>query len=349
MKKSMYVNIWDYESDRYPFQIFIGGRGLGKTFSALRGAKDRGNPFIFMRRTPQEMELLLDQEKKGEGLNPFKPINRLDGCNIGLHAMSKKVAGIYNREEAEEGRFLYEGSPIGYGLAMTAIASIRGIDLQECTDWIYDEFIPEEHVKKMRGEFDALMNAYETINRNKELEGKPPIHLWMLANAFNIYNPIFVGLNIVNVCEKMIARGQVDKYFPDRGLAIHLLPASEEFKEKKKQTALYKLTRGTKFEEMSLENKFAYNDFSLIKWQSTKGWIPICSLSEKAYIYHKKGERRIYVSYASAKCPNFNVDTEQGRRAFLADCGNSFASLFTSGRITFESYDLKSLVLDLIL
>lgn len=347
-----YINIWDYKDEHYPFQIFIGGRGTGKTYSALSGCIDgqhisQEDKFILMRRTAQELDLLLDSDR-GEGANPFKPINRDINRNIGMRSIVKNLAGIYNRELNEEGKLKHVGEPIGYGVALSTIASIRGIDFSDASDCIYDEFIPEKHIRKMKGESDALLNAYETINRNREFYGKKALGLWLLANSNDIYNEIFIGLKIVDVVEKMIQSGKHDKYIPDRGLAIHLLESPKEFVEKKSKTALYRLTAGSEFAEMSLANNFAYNDFSLVAHRNLKGYVPICAI-DNATIYRKKGDREIYVSYANARVPKYNTKTEHEKRRFMADFGLSLYQPFIDGCIIFESYALKAMLLDLIL
>lgn len=345
----MYINIWKYKSIAYPFQIFIGGRGTGKTYSALFGAltgacEDR---FIYMRRTAQELELALDSDDRGEGANPFKPINRNIGTNVGLRKIVTNVAGIYNREEMD-GKLVSVGEPKGYGVALSTLAHVRGFDFSDCADCIYDEFIPEKHVRKIKDEGGALLNAYESINRNRELEGRAPMRLWLLANSNDIYNAIFVELGIVSDVEKMIRKNQSDKYLEERGLAIHLINHNGDFVEAKSKTALYKLTRGTKFYDMALNNDFAYDDFSLIDFKPIAGYRPICSL-DKAYIYRKKGSSEYYVSYSPAKCPHFDSRTEQERRRFMRLYGAPLMPKFVKGNIWFESFELKQLILSIIL
>ena len=346
-----YLNIWDYKDNDYPFQIFIGGRGTGKTYSALKGAAVSSQVeerFLFMRRTAQELDLMLDSDERGEGANPFKPINRDFNTNFGMRKIVKNMAGIYNREKDEDGKLLPVGDPIGYGVALSTISSIRGVDFSDCTDCIYDEFIPEKHVRKIKDEGGALLNAYETICRNRELDGKPALRLWLLANSNDIYNPIFIKLGIVSDVEKMIRKAKSDLYIHERGLAIHLINNNTEFVEAKAQTALYKLTKGTQFYDMSLKNAFAYNDFSLISHRNITGFRPICSIG-KATIFKKKGDSELYVSYAPAKCVHYNIETEQDRRLFMQEYGCDFVPYFVNGKITFESYELKSLLCDLIL
>lgn len=349
---SKYINIWDYKDDNYPFQIFIGGRGTGKTYSALSGCVngelEKNAKFLFMRRTAQELELMLDSDDRGEGANPFKPINKSYNYNYGLRKIVKNMAGVYHRTIEDEGKLVACGAPIGYAVALSTVSTIRGIDFSDCTDCIYDEFIPEKHVRKLKDEGGALLNAYETICRNRELEGKPALRMWLLANSNDIYNAVFIELGIVSEVEKMVRKNQSDLYIEDRGLAIHLINNNTEFVEAKSQTALYKLTKGTQFYDMALSNEFAYNDFSLIGYKSVKGYRPICSIG-KATIYKKKGDSDIYVTYASAKCPEFDITTEQDRRLFMQQYGHDFIPYFVNGKIAFESYELKSILCNLIL
>lgn len=345
-EKMKYINVWDYASAEYPFQIFLGGRGTGKTFSALKGVITQGRRFIFMRRTAQELDLMLDSDR-GEGANPFKPINKELGRDLGLFRIVKNLAGVYNREMIED-KLQPVGVPLGYGVALSTISSIRGIDFSDCDICIYDEFIPEKHVRRIKNEGTALFNAYETMCRNRELAGKPPMLLYMLANSNDLYNDIFIELGIVSDIEKMTRKGKADMYFKDRGLAIHLLSNNEDFVEAKSQTALYKLTAGSTFSDMALNNKFAYEDFSLIGRQSLTGFRPVIGIG-RAYMYIKKGESLIYISYARARCPVLNIDNESDRLCFYSDYGRMLKNYYIKGRICFESYELKRIILDLIL
>lgn len=341
-----YINVWDYKDAHYPFQIFIGGRGTGKTYSALKGAVLSDQEFIYMRRTAQELDLMLDSAR-GEGANPFKPLNKDLGRDIGFSSIVKNLAGIYNRELIED-KLQPVGSPIGYGVALSTIASIRSLSFENCELCIYDEFIPEKHVRRIKNEGTALFNAYETMNRNRELKGLPPMLLYLLANSNDIYNDIFIELGIVSDIEKMARKGKADLYQEERGLAVHLLANNEEFTDAKSKTALYKLTAGSDFADMALNNKFAYEDFSLIGRQSLAGYRPLCNIG-KAFLYMKKGESFIYVSYAQARCPRLNIDNESDRLCFYSDYGRRLKQFYINGLICFESYELKRIILDLIL
>ena len=343
----MYLNIWDFEDPNYPFQVVIGGRGCGKTYSALKGCLERKDKFILMRRTQKEIELLKDSYDFKEGANPFKAVNNDMGTNVGICTINKDLLGIFNRKEDEEGNLKPVGDPIGYCLALSTIATIRGVDFSDCKYIIFDEFIPEKHVRKMKNEGTASLNAYETINRNREFLGLPPIQFWFLANSNDIYNDLFVDLGVVHQIEKMMNKGQNNRYFKEKGLAIHLINNNGEFVEKKKHTALYKLTHGTSFYEMSLNNEFAYNDFSKIASRNIKGYTPICAL-DNAYVYKKKGQQLFYVSYAKSDCPKFSAKKENEKIYFMRTYGILIYNAFVKGGVEFETYELKRFVLDIV-
>lgn len=349
-----YLNIFDYYDRRYPFQIFVGGRGTGKTFGALSGTIGKIDTHgihmrdpIYMRRTGAELELLFDSPK-GEGANPYKKLNSFYHVNYGIKEIKKNLGGIYHRVENEEGRFDHQGLPIGYATALSTLASIRSLDFSSSTDWFYDEFIPEAHVRKMKGECDALLNAYETINRNREFDGEEAVRLWMLSNSNDIYSPIFVGLGIVDTVEKMLQKRLQHKYIKERGLAIHILDSPQEFIDAKKQTALYKLTAGTKFSDMALENKFSYNDFSLVAYRNVTGYIPFAAIDD-IYLYKKKGSREIYLTYTPSRVEHFFSDELHSLKRFQQKHSGLIYDRFVRQDTIFESFAIKEKILDIIL
>lgn len=343
-KDSIFLDLWDYDDPSYPFQVFIGAYGTGKSYSVLKGAVERKVDFIYMRRTKDAFDSCCSSPK-GDAGNPFEPINRDTGWNIGLHKLSDKIAGIYHRKIDDKGFPQPEGLPIGKALYLPGLAKVRGAGLESCELIFYDEFIKELHEPKMRGEFRAIMRGYETINRNKEMRGEPPCRLWMVSNAEDIYNEVLIGLGVVSDCERMARKGQEHKYYKDRGLAIHLLHSSPEFMKRKSETAIMKLMAGTQYAEVGLENKFANNDFSLVEYRRLGGYRPLVKL-DMACVYQKKGERAIYVSYAPSKCESYTASQMQDELMFRRRYAIVLQEAFREGRMYFESYELKEFILE---
>lgn len=344
MGKNKYIDIKDYVDPSFPFTLFLGGRGIGKSYSGLSLIEE--DKILWMRRTDGELEALNDNPKSGEGLNPYKAYNRNNKTNYGFKEIKKHISGIYERYYDEDDKLQY-GKLRGYGAALTTLASVRGIDLSDVKYMEYDEYIPEKHVRKINGEGAALFNCYETVNRNRELEGEPPVIFFGFANAFDISCPLFQELGVVAELEKCLRKGKKIYEDRERGLRIIMLEATEQFKQEKKETALYRLTKGTAYYDMALSNDFAYNDFSLIQYRNLKGWKPVFSVDEKAYVYRQGG--RIHVSYMSSKCPDYGTDTRQGKEKLQRDFSSIFRDLFVEGLITYESYELKIKVNSILL
>ena len=341
----LYIDLWDYYDPKYPFQIFIGGYGCGKSYSALKGAVERKIPFIYMRRTETAREECTTSRSGGDEGNPFNPINENEGWNVGLHPISKKMSGIFLREDDPETGFpVPHGAPIGISVALPSLAKIRGAGLARNKLIFYDEFIKEAHEPKMTGEFRALMRGYETVNRNKEFGGEEPTHMWLVSNAEDIYNPILIGLGLVSDCERMANRRQEHKYYPEKGLAVHLLQSSPEFLKRKSETAIMKLMQGTNYYDVALSNQFANNDFSQVKYQRLSGWRPYCAL-EHAYVYEKKGEAKLHVSYQTAVCARYKA-TGSDELLFRRRHAGALWDAYVEGAITFESLELKEFILE---
>lgn len=346
-KKKVFINVADYFRAGIYYYAFVGGRGGGKTFSTLEYCVGKGEKYIYMRRTLDELVECCDHPTHGELENPFKGLNKERGSNWGIVKVTKKSGAIFDRVKKDDGTFEYVGEATGYALALSAIATMRGIDLSDAGTLFYDEFIPEKHVRKIKAEGEAFLNAIETIARNREMMGIEPMRVIMCANAFDIYNEIFMELGVVGQVEKMINRGQTVSYFQDRGLCIAILPHTEEFIEKKQKTSLYKLTAGTRFYDMALNNAFVYNDFTLIGYRYIKGMRPVVGF-DNCYVYESKGDNQYYISYAKARCPYYNTRHIQDKKAFFDAYGKWLRMEFIESHVSFETYDIKMKFLDAI-
>ena len=281
---SGYVNIRGIIELGLPFNFVIGGRGTGKTYSALETVKEDNIKFFFMRRTQAQADLINKPE-----FSPFKALNNDKGWNVTTKAISKYNAAFYDITEEQP-----EGAPLGFTGALSTMSNVRGFDAQEVKLLIYDEFIPERHERPIKNEGPALLNAYETINRNRELKGAPPLQLLCLANANDLSNPIFLELGLVKKAEQMKKKGQEYSIDKKRGIGIFML-SSSPISNRKRETALYKLTSGSEFEKMSIENDFAQRDYTNVAVRPLIEYKPIVAVGELC-IYSHKNSGKLYVS-----------------------------------------------------
>lgn len=323
-----YLDIEKILSYKMPFNFIVGGRATGKTYGALKYAYESHTRFILMRRTQAQTDLINKAE-----FNPYKAINQDLGTDIQVKSISKYNSKIY--EPAEDGEQL-----LGYTCALSTISNLRGFDASDCRLLVWDEFIPEKHERPIKGEGAAFLNAYETINRNRELKGDDPLQVLGLANAFNIANPVFLELGLVGRCEKMKNTDQelfIDK---ERGILLVLLQHSK-ISRAKADTALYRLSSGS-YNDMALSNDFIYNNADNIKAQALKEYKLLCTVGEIS-IYRHKSNREYYVSeHRTGTAPQYKSD-EVGLMRYRRKHGLILAPAYVNNRVQFENILTKSL------
>lgn len=276
-----YVNIGGILEEGFPFNFIVGGRGTGKTYDALHDAIENNKKFMLMRRTQSQCDLVSKPE-----FSVFKPLNVDFGWNIESKKVSKYNSMFYT-QEAEQ--IIVHG----YSCALSTISNMRGFDASDIEELIYDEFIPEKHERLFSNEAEAVLNAYETMNRNRELKGKKPIQALFMANANDITNPLFEYLNLIRIADKMQKGGSERWTDEKRGIQLIMLHRSP-ISKKKSQTVLYNLTNGSEFSSMALANDFNV-ERQHIKSRPLVEYIPACKIGELC-IYKHKSERKLYAT-----------------------------------------------------
>ena len=278
-----YLNIETMINTKLPFLFIVGGRGTGKTYGALKYVVEHNIKFILMRRTQSQVDLINKPE-----FSPFKALNDDGICDIGSMSLSKYNVGFYHMEESAEGKAVPSGPAIGYSMALSTISNLRGFDASDCRILIFDEFIPERHERTIKEEGAAFLNAYETINRNRELKGEDPLQVIGLANANDMGNPIFMELGLISKVENMKKKHQSYSLDYNRGIGIFLLEDSP-ISAKKQNTALYKIA-AQDFKEMAIMNDFEELKTDLIKSRPIKEFTPIVTIGELTFYKHKSNK-----------------------------------------------------------
>ena len=319
-----YVNVRGILDEGYPFNFLVGGRGTGKTYTTLKVAREDKRMFMLMRRTQSQADLISKPE-----FSVFKPLNTDLGWNVQVKPISKYNSMFYELGmDAEK-----TPHPIGYTCALSTISNMRGFDASDIQLFIYDEFIPEKHERLLKNEADAVFNAYETMNRNRELKGIAPIQMICLANANDITNPIFESLNLIRIADKM-QKGNNDRWTDDtRGIQLIMLHRSP-ISRKKAQTVLYNLTDGTDFSNMALDNDFNI-DRQHIRPRPLAEYIPICSIGELC-IYRHKSENKIYASTHKAGVFNRKFSMSESDKLHYQRIYRSHWDMYISNKMDFE-------------
>lgn len=290
------------KNDTNIYKFIIGARGIGKTFGCLKylidNAKRTGNKFVYMRRTQTQVDLIRTPE-----LNPFNALEYELGKDYSfiLKAINKNVSGIYESVYNAD-KNIYEPSniPLGYIIALSTIANIRGIGGNDIDYIFYDEFVGELHEKPIKSEGLAFLNALETIGRNRELKNIQPLKVICASNSVNLGNPIFIELKFITTIEKAIKNNYDFINLKDRLTSIYIIK-DNPISLKKKETALYKLSGTGSFSEMSLDNSFTKENFEMVKSRKLNDYKLLCTVGE-IVVYKHRNKNEWYISgYANGK------------------------------------------------
>lgn len=287
-----WVNASVWFADAAPFVIALGGRGIGKTFGALEHITrpNQVSKFIYLRRTQAQLDACKIPE-----LNPFKSINESFGRDLSLLPLGKYTAGVYHMAADADGVQHAAGDPVGLGIALSVFSNIRGVDGLGYDIMLYDEFIKESHERPIRNEGDAFLNCYETINRNRELQGRPPLKCILLSNSGDLASPILDALGLVSIIERMQRRGQHRTTAADGAISIYQYPDSP-ISDKKRQTVLYKVgaAGAEDFKRMALDNAFNRANYELVQTRPLGEYDPLVSIGEVT-VYKRKVWPEYYI------------------------------------------------------
>lgn len=331
----------EYTKD-YPFVIINGGRGTGKTFGALKWVRENpdNGQFIYLRRTQVQLDTINKQQ-----FSPFNDVDALLGTSTIAVPLSKYNAGYYNSvydDEKEKMVPVDVDHPIGISCALSTISNLRSFSASNITTIIYDEYIPEAKDKPIKNEADALLNAYETVNRNRELAGKQPVKLVLMANTNRIDNPVLSRLNIVDILQKMDEKNK-DRWFElERGLAIFNL-CDSPISCMKAQTALYKLIGANDdMAQMALSNKFAGMDMEFVKPQDYRNLEPWFAIDDMFWYRLRNDKNQVYCCNKNYGIPEAQMYRGKDQRGLgMKQFQIKLNVLWYKDRVTFDTFNSK--------
>lgn len=285
----------DYIVNKYPawLYVIVSLRQVGKTYGVLKYLLKNDIKHVLIRRTRDEMDLI----KNNPDLDPYKP---LEDEGFQTTIISRNGANVI-ADYIIENKKIKITKERGLAFGLPTLAHIRGFSGKEFTDVLFDEFIPEKGVIVKRAEGVATLNAYTTINGNRELKGEKPLRLWMLANANSAGSPIARSFGLVEILQK----GE-EVYYDEKLQVCVLMPTSEKIAKKRAETKLMTFLRETKSDEkfyaMAMKNEFSYDDLTNVKKISLKGFQPFASFNNEIFIWRNND-----IYYVCSKKHNKNA------------------------------------------
>lgn len=278
-----YIDMGAVISAPYPFIVVVSSRGGGKTYGTLQHVIDQDLRFIYFRRTKAILEIIADPRYQ-----PFKRLNTDRGWEI-EPTSGKGLPTFVDRQDDDR--------IVGYAAALSTFSNVRGFDASDVDIVIWDEFIPEPHERLTFNSFSAWSNALETIGRNRELEGREPLKVVMLSNSDVIYGDVVEGFGIGDELLRMQEEG-LEELEHSKDLLL-VMPQLTDFKAKKADTALYRLTAATEFADVALRNKFPVEDRSHIGPQPLKEYKAVAAINGLCIYKHKSSSRWYVTTHVS--------------------------------------------------
>ncbi len=320
---------WDYIMKQSESIIsVVGARGTGKTYGCFKWMIDHSQRFIYMRRLKSQLE-----ECKKDSGNPFKKLN-VD-LDIDIRPFASGGTIMFNYQERN-------GKNAAVGVALSVVANLRGVDYSDIDFIVFDEFISSDGERPIKNEFTAFLNFYETVNRNRELEGRPAVKCIMLANANRISNPYFSGWHCMKRVLNMI-RGDQCVWRSDDKTRMLVLLLSSPISQRKQSTVLYQNSNAD-FIRMALDNAFR-TDETNIRSEPLKEYNHIVSAGEIG-IYVHKSARKYYVS--ATTCPDPYYDAFGIRlRMFQQDYYMLRVYYMVNKNVIFETFECELLFREL--
>lgn len=316
--------------------VFFGGRGIGKTFSILKhrcinALHDPDQKFIWLRDSAEVCK------KIAAGNSLTRPIELTD--NLFPHITIEKQNGNFCFVADPEGK----KQIIGYLMALSTFHNARGISYDDVSCIVWDEFIPEEGTLVKKNQGSIFLNMYESVNRNREFDGKPPVTIIFLSNTNDIYSDVLEDLGVSSIIEQL----QYDNkdYYSNDDIVIRFL-SSEAFFEKKKNTFLYRINQNNKFNDMALNNNFN-NSMVLVKRSiNLKGCKGMFNVNNE-YVLLELPDQSLYFKKGRWKdLINYDMDNDQEAVLFRLLFHDKLRLVYIAGNMFFDSIYTQRKILD---
>lgn len=315
--ESGYLDMQSIIESEYPFIFVPAARGTGKTYGTLRYHFEHNNKILLIRRTKQEAEL-----QARSNTTSYKTV--FDDLDLDYKCMPFGQAGY--------GTVISGDRDVAYVASLKTFASVRGLDFSDIEFIVYDEFIAEPHVPKIKNEGMALANLYETVNRNRELQGRKPVQLLCLANSVNMANDTFIYFGLIEEVEAML---KTDTEVSVVGNKLMIIPQHSPISERKAQTALYKAVND-EYAQMAIHNQFILNDFTYVQRRKLSEYVCLYQVGD-LFVYKHKSNNEFYVTFSKAQVKQKYTSGYADLTRFRRDKFR-YAGFYMDGMIRFENY-----------
>lgn len=248
------------------FYVIVGNRSAGKSYGCKKKGINnfikKGEQFIYTRRYEKDLKesvpTFFDDIIRNNEFPDYE--FKVDGYKLYCRLKEdpdKKVP--WTKDEI-----------CGYGVILSTADNKKSISYPNVTMIIYDEFMLDSESSMQRylkNEPRTLMNLYETVARPGTEH--PRCVLFMLSNSVSINNPYFLIWDLkMPGTDKPDKNGKFIWHHPSRSIIVENVKKSEMI-EAKKQHEFYSITKGTGYDDFSINNAFINDDETFVEERSS--------------------------------------------------------------------------------
>lgn len=313
----------------------IGGRGIGKTYGfklkLIKWFLEKGHMFVWLRR--YEKELI--------GMENFFSKVALEFPNAKFEVKKNKLFYFYINDKIA-----------GYGMELGKWNTYKGLEMNGVMTIVLDEFIIDKDslYRYLGNEPEPLLNIADSVWRNLNA---PSARIICLGNSDNLSNPFFTYFKIPPDLPFGITLHH------DNMIAVERRQDSEFMQARVKHSIIGKLTKGTNYATMAIDNTSkGLTNKTFIKRKSKTSEL-VCILIVKGrslgvwrdflygefYISNKFNANYPikYVLSMDDMNTNLQLVTNWKKEWHLSEV----ISAMKTGYLFYESHEIKNLMLDI--
>ena len=187
---------------------------------------------------------------------------------------------------------------------------------------------------------------YESVNRNREFEEppRPPVRITFLSNSEDIFSDVLEDLGVSYLVEEMSLNNT--KTYRDDDIWIEMIDAAE-FREKKKDTFIYRINKNEKFKDKALNNKFVNNTALIKRNVNLKGAKGLFNLSNR-YVLIQLADGTLYWKLGTWKnIMTYDMDNDQEAILYRLLFNDKLRLNYIAGQMFFDSIYTQKRILEL--
>ena len=226
-KKNKYYSLDRIEKYNAIYNVIIGERSNGKTYSVLSKAIDNfikdGKMFAYVRRWQTDVT----GRRASSVFNAHNSDRYIEKKSGGRYEGITYYSGrFYACTYGDDGRPVYSDSDcMGYCFSLSDMEHDKSTSYPDVTLIMFDEFLTKNMY--LNDEFVLFCNVVSTIVRQRD-----DVKIYMLGNTVNKYCPYFKEMGLENVMK--MEQGTIDLYeYGDSGLTVAVEYCSSIKKSKK--------------------------------------------------------------------------------------------------------------------